>query len=81
VALLQIDLSDAISWNPALSSDDAHEISHLHPVARPDRHEESDHPAGGGAATSARALAFSRSWFGGRRLVRIGLTSLGALTL
>src|SRR5712691_2930071 len=40
VTLLQIDLSDAISWNSAFSSDDAHQISNLHAVARANRHEE-----------------------------------------
>ena len=83
MALLQIDLSDTLSGNPALSGDDAHEISDLHAVARADRHEETRHTASTGTGTSpgSRALAISRPRPSGRCLVRFGLASLGPLAL
>ena len=67
VTLLQIDLSEAISWNAALSGDDAHEISDLHAIARANCHEETRHPG----PTSPRARSISGLRPRRRRLVRL----------
>jgi hypothetical protein len=77
VTLLQIDLSDAISGNSALAGDDAHEISDLDAVARANRHEETRHPRG----CTSRARTISRLWPSGRRLIRLGQSSLSPLAL
>jgi len=77
VTLLQIDLSDAIAGNSALSGDDAHEISDLDAVARANRHEETRHPRG----SSSRARTIDRLWPSGRRLIRLGQSPLSPLAL
>jgi hypothetical protein len=46
VTLAEVDLSDVIARNPAFTGDHAHQISCLHAIASPDRHEEPGHSAG-----------------------------------
>jgi hypothetical protein len=46
VALAEVDLPDVITRNAAFTCDHAHEVSGLHAIARPDRHEEPRHSAG-----------------------------------
>jgi hypothetical protein len=77
VTLLQIDLSNAVSGNSALPGDDAHEISDLHSVARPNRHEETRHSSG----TSSRSRTISRLWPSGSRLICLGQSPLSPLAL
>ena len=80
MALLQIDLSDAVSGNSAFAGDDPHDISGLHPVARADRHEEASHSCRRTGAGS-RTLAFSGPRLCGGRWIRFGRASLCPLAL
>src|SRR5258706_16027406 len=77
VTLLQIDLSDAISRNSAFSSDDAHQISDLHAVARANGHEEARHP--GRPSSRARPIRGLRPR--GRRLIHFSQSALCPLAL
>jgi hypothetical protein len=80
VALLQVDLSDAISGNSAFAGDDPHDVSGFHPVAGADRHEEPSHSCRRTSAGS-RAIAFSGSRLCGGRRIRFGRATLRPLAL
>jgi hypothetical protein len=80
VALLQVDLSDAISGNSAFAGDDPHDISDLHAVAGADRHEEARHSRRRTSAGS-RSLAFSGARFCRRVWIRLDRAPLRPLAL
>jgi hypothetical protein len=77
VALAKIDLPDVIAGNSAFAGDGAHEIAHLHPIARSDGHEKSCHPT----CNRTRSVAIRRPRLRNRRNVLGGHASLRPLAL
>jgi hypothetical protein len=77
VALAEIDFADVIASNSAFAGDHAHQIAHLHSVARADSHEKARHAAGGGSGAIALRGSRLRGW----RSVLGRRASLGALSL
>jgi len=77
VTLTQIDFSDMIPRNAALSRDRSHEIANLDAVAGADGHEEARHPSGAASRTVRIARFCPRN--GG--LIRFGHAALRSLAL